>query len=167
MFRLILTLSTSILIGTSPASATHSYEEQAAAAELAKPMSRSAVYNLYSNKTWQWEHGSAYFGLGRLFTAFSNKNGKPSYAIGFWKLGLAGEMCFNATWAGKGYRVPKKTCFKHREADGVIYQQTPEGVWYAFKHSPALDSDEFQNLKAGNPASRDFHATRAKVLSRQ
>ena len=151
-----------ILSNGLPTGATHSYNEGLAEAEAAKPMSRSVLSRLYRNKTWQWKDGSAYFGFNR-FTAHTKSNGQENFAVGTWRATDKGEMCFTANWFGANYKVRKTSCFPHREANGTVYQQTPEGFWYVFKHSTPLVDDEYQKLKTGNVAVGEFMATRNRV----
>ena len=133
--------------------------------DSAKPMEAVQVYNLYSDKTWLWREGAAYFGPDGQFAAWSKKSGDPSYANGrWWASRTDGKLCFQATWRSAKTSTHALNCFEHRAIGDAIYQRAlPAGQWYKFRSSPSVATDECHALKDGDQASEKVDLLRACI----
>lgn len=114
----------------------------------ARTMTGVELYMLYSNKSWNWEHGAGRMeDEGRAFKAWSESGDSLIWATGRWIVTDDGLFCMKADWHTPTGTYPNKTCFKHRISDRTIYQKKePSGDWYVFRHAVPKDSDEFEKL---------------------
>ncbi|MGB3387608.1 MAG: DUF995 domain-containing protein [Pseudaminobacter sp.] len=121
--------------------------------ENARNLTAGEIYELYRDRSWQWEHGAGRMkASGRQFSAWVDGEAGKSWADGRWIITDTGRLCLDATWhTGQG-AFPAKTCFSHRAGEGRIYQKRePDGAWYVF-----LNSVHRQDNKAGDLVSEDL-----------
>ncbi|MHC1551591.1 DUF995 domain-containing protein [Phyllobacterium sp. K27] len=113
-----------------------------------RPMMAFEIYNLYKNKSWQWDKGAGYLkDEGRQFSAWAHGEKGATWAEGRWVITETGLMCLNATWHSEPGAFPAKTCFSHRIDNGTIYQKRePDGEWYIFRHPKSREDDEARKL---------------------
>jgi hypothetical protein len=127
-------------------------------AELAgaRAMTAFEIYELYKDKSWQWDNGAGHMtSAGRQFSAWVDDEKGKSWAEGRWVITETGWLCLNATWYSERGAFPAKTCFSHRIDNGVIYQKRePTGEWFVFRHSRPKDSDEAHKLVATDLVSQ-------------
>ena len=130
-----------------------------------RPLSASELLLLVKDRTWQWSEGAGrFFGDGRRFIAFSRGDDGPSYGEGRFRLTDSGRLCLVADWHTPAGAKKDKTCFLHKEADGVIYQRREgSGDWYPFKHSPVLDTDEYAKFTDKDLVSEEVAKIKAEV----
>lgn len=148
-------LASALLLNVLPANAAPKAPDWGAVPPASERLDAAQVVKIFSGKSWVWSDGAAYFAPDQHFIAYTGDGDARNWAEGSWKVTQNGRLCFTATWRSALYKGPATTCFGHRIAGGVIYQQKePGGVWYAFRHSPAQPDDEFQKLKSGDLASR-------------
>ena len=159
-------MSVLLLAGNAGAVAKPSVSQLAMSA---RPMSASAVRNLYAGHTWKWSTGGGYFsarkGAPYMFSpdrnklvAATRKGGTWSYAEGVWGTTDDGRMCMSARWTTANFPMssPAVTCFLHREKNGVIYQKRAlGGDWYVFRHNPPQSGDEANKLVRGDLVSKE------------
>jgi hypothetical protein len=130
----------------------------------ATPLSAYELMTLYAGKSWQWAAGAAYFAEeGRVFTAWSTEDGAPTYATGTWKVTDSGRLCLIATWTNASGAYPTETCFNHAAVSGVIYQGSPKGEWYPFRHRTVEEEDEYAKFVDGDIVASDLAAIRRQV----
>lgn len=152
----ILTLITAVVGGLSMSASAGSAAQELAGVDMAKPLSNSEIYRIYSHNSWMWKDGAGYFAVSkRQFKAWSGKGSNASVGTGIWFITDPGKLCMRATWYEKGTSSPATTCFSHRGKDGVIYQRRePDGDWYIFKHAPTRKGDEITKFRRGDYVSR-------------
>ncbi len=121
-----------------------------------RPMMAFEIYNLYKNRSWQWDNGAGHMtDEGRQFTAWSDGQTGESWAEGRWVITDTGLLCLKATWHSKQGAFPAKTCFSHRIGEGTIYQKRePDGEWYVFRHTEAHEDDEARKLVSADLVSQ-------------
>ena len=130
-----------------------------------QPLTAVELFTLVKGRSWQWSDGAGRFSdEGRLFTAFTRSKYGATYAEGRYRLTDDGRLCFIATWHGAGGEGDATTCFLHKQADGVIYQRREEsGDWYAFKHTPLRESDEYAKFTKEDLVSLELAKIKAEL----
>lgn len=121
---------------------------------------------LYSDRTWLWKDGAAYFGqTGRPLRAWTSAPDSASVAEGRWLVTNDGKMCMEVAWRSKSYKgKQQRTCYGHRIKDGAIEQRKePNGEWYSFKRAPEDPSDEYRKFEAGDTKGAQFEETRKLI----
>lgn len=87
----------------------------------------------YSDKTWKWENGHAYFAPDGTFQAAV---GRKQSATGKWYGVKGGKICFKAEWTSDAGSGPAKKCWKHvADEDKQIWQAPLEGS-FVLKWAP-------------------------------
>lgn len=67
--------------------------------EGARRMTAGEIYDLYRDKSWQWDSGAGRMvGADRQFSAWTDGETGKSWAEGRWIITETGWMCLNATW---------------------------------------------------------------------
>lgn len=167
-FRTITAIVCALTWVSTPATAARASEQPGT-----RPMMAFEIYNLYKNKSWQWDDGAGHMtDAGRQFSAWADGEKGESWAEGRWVISETGLLCFNATWHSKQGSFPAKSCFSHRVGHGTIYQKRePDGEWYVFRHTEARENDEASKLISADLVSqkRDSIKTAlgAEQLSKQ
>lgn len=146
-------------------------KNSAAVEAAAKPEAAPTAFELqllYSDRTWNWKNGAAYFGLDRRLQAWTAGQDKPAVAEGRWLVTDTGKMCMELAWRSKTYTTkPQRTCYSHRIESGNIEQRKdPDGEWYDFKHAKDDPADEHKKFEAGNTKGTQFDETRKLVDSK-
>lgn len=120
--------------------------------EGSRPLTATEVEELFSGRTWNWQAGGGYFAPDHEFRAWSRDEfRRPGYAIGRWRATDAGLLCFEAPWRFAGNRNFDESCFRHRVADGTIYQRAePAGSWFVLRSDPPRQDDAGQALVPGD-----------------
>lgn len=151
-----MTLITAVACGLSLNVSAGLAAQATSGADMAKPLSSSEIYRIYSHNSWMWKDGAGYFAVSkRQFKAWSGKGSKASAGQGIWFITDPGKLCLRATWHEKGTSFPATTCFSHRGKNGVIYQRRePDGDWYIFKHAQTRKGDEITKFRRGDYVSR-------------
>ena len=149
---------------------------QAANEKNAKPAEAAAtvptafeLQRLYTDRTWLWKDGAAYFGqTGRPFRAWTSGQDSASVAEGRWLVTKDGKMCMDAAWRSKSYKgKQQRICYSHRVRGGTIEQRKdPDGDWYSFKRSPEDLSDEYRKFEVGDTKGAQFEQTRKLIDSK-
>ena len=124
---------------------------------------------LYSNRTWLWKDGAAYFGqAARPLRAWTSGQDSASVAEGRWLVTKDGKMCMEVAWRTKSYKgKPQRTCYSHRVRGGAIEQRKdPDGAWYSFKRTPEDLSDEYRKFEVGDTKAAQFEETRKLIDSK-
>jgi len=124
---------------------------------------------LYTDRTWLWKDGAAYFGqIGRPLRAWTSGQDSASVAEGRWLVTKDGKMCMDVAWRSKSYKgKQQRTCYSHRIVGGAIQQRKdPDGVWYSFKRTPEDPSDEYQKFEVGDAKGAQFEETRKLIDSK-
>jgi len=104
------------------------------------------VISLYSDKTWPWSKGHAYFGPAGQFQATT---GPQDSATGRWYATSNGKLCFAGEWTSGSTSTPSKRCWQHvRDSDGQLWQ-APVGGTGQRSNWTRFDSAEM--LIDGNP----------------
>jgi hypothetical protein len=162
-------LSALLLAGSAAAvSKPKPVDETAKLAEAASPMKADALVKLYAGRTWKWKTGGGFLSAEasnswfvpadwKRFAAWSRQGRRWSYGEGSWFATNDGKLCLHALWTDEDWRSSARTCFLHREKDGVIYQKrSVGGRWYVFSHNPAEVTDEARKLIAGDRVSQEL-----------
>jgi len=164
----VLMVFTSLLVGSAiDSKAEHKDGNIAEIVEEAKAMTGREVHRMFYGKTWVWDNesvvGGGYFGPFLKFIAHTRQQVGSNYAAGHWSATPKGELCFTAVWVAKRTASRSKTCFAHRKKDGTVYQRTPKGVWYVFKHKQPEDDDQFLRLLKGDLVTKSYRITKKLV----
>jgi hypothetical protein len=98
------------------------------------------LVDLYSDKTWEWENGHAYFAPDGTFQAAV---GPDESAEGKWYGVKDGKICFKATWTNEAGSGPAKKCWKHVADDQKrLWQASLDGgftlKWAPFDYTEQL-----------------------------
>lgn len=111
-------------------------------------MTAGEIYELYRDKSWQWDDGAGRMtGADRKFSAWADGGKGKSWAEGRWVITETGRMCLKATWHTEQGAFPAKTCFSHRIGNGAIHlMREPDGEWFMFRHAKIRDDDEANKL---------------------
>jgi cell division septation protein DedD len=127
------------------------------AAESMTRLEPGEVHQLYSGKTWLWDHGAAYLAPNSTFEAWSGADEQArTYAQGRWYATDTGEMCYQAMWYVQNKGTEEKACFSHAKLGDTIYQKkVPDGEWYVFKRDAATLSESISRFVAGNQVSSE------------
>ena len=135
-------LMTIVMLGT----ATHAEELSAERYNV----DNDWLEKLYSDKTWEWENGHAYFAPDGTFQAAigSNQSG-----VGTWYSAGKGKICFRAKWTSPDGPGPIKKCWKHAGDDQKRLWQAPLDGGFRLKWE--LFNNEEQ-LKPGNVYKSKF-----------
>lgn len=148
-------------------------DETAKLAEAASPMKADALEKLYAGRTWKWKTGGGFLSAEasggwfvpdewKRFAAWSRQGRRWSYGEGSWFTTNSGKLCLHALWTDEDWRTSARTCFLHREKNGVIYQKPSiGGKWYVFSHNPAQATDEARKLVAGDRVSKELARMKA------
>lgn len=89
-------------------------------------VSQDWLTETYSNKTWPWENGHAYFAPDGTFEAVV---GRSQSAEGEWYTASGGKVCFRAIWKSGASKNPAKKCWKHAtDGKSLIWQAPLEGA---------------------------------------
>lgn len=128
----------------------------------AKAMTATELYNLYRDKSWQWNDGAGLMQAdGRRFTAWAGSGNKATWAEGRWTVNDNGRLCFKARWHSSSGAAPARTCFRHKRLGDTIYQKRePSGEWYIFKHATVAEGDEFNKLVSRDLVSLNLYEIR-------
>lgn len=167
-------LSALLLAGNATAaSKPKPVDETAMLAAAASPMKADALVRLYAGRTWKWKTGGGFFFADaskgwfvpadwKQFAAWSRQGHKWSYGEGSWYATNGGKLCLHALWTDEKWRSTARTCFLHREKNGVIYQKRSiGGRWYVFSHNPAQANDEVSKLLEGDRVSKELARMKA------
>lgn len=125
--------------------------------EGTRPMTAGEIYELYKDKSWQWDDGAGRMtgGADRTFSAWTDGEEGKSWAEGRWIITETGRMCLNATWHTEHGAFPAKTCFSHRIGNGAIHlMREPDGEWFMFRHAEIRDGDEANKLVSADLVTR-------------
>jgi hypothetical protein len=166
MFLLALCGQT-VLSGTAHAAATK--DSGPAEADTATVPTAYELQLLYSDRTWMWKDGAAYFGrIGRPLRAWTSRQDSASVAEGRWLVTNDGKMCMDLAWRSKGYTGEQhRTCYSHRiQGENIEQRKDPDGEWYNFKRSPEDTSDEHRKFEAGDTKGAQFEEARKLVDSK-
>jgi hypothetical protein len=131
----------------------------------AQVMSAVELYMLYRNKSWQWPDGSGRMQSdGRRFTAWAGSGLSSTWADGRWTVTDRGRLCFEAKWHSMSGVYPNKTCFRHKQHRGTIYQKRePSQTWYVFKDPPPTEGGEFSKLVSQDLVSSELERIRSAI----
>ena len=131
----------------------------------AKPLSAIELFMLVKDRSWTWaDGGGRFFDKDRRFLAFTRTKDGASFGEGRYLVTDSGRLCLLAAWHGAAATTEARTCFLHRQAGGVIYQRREEGGdWYAFKHTPLLDTDEYAKFTREDLVSGEFAKVKAEI----
>ena len=168
MRRLALVLCT--LFGFVGASANLAISQQtdvANAVKRAKPVPTGQLFDLFVNRTWNWDDGGGFFQAAeRKFVGWSGKGAEGNHASGVWYLPGRGRLCMRADWTGQYGTFKEVTCFEHREDETQIYQRKlPDGEWYVFAERDENGAFNNKSLVAGNRTTTQI--ARNEAYSRQ
>ncbi|CUH87930.1 hypothetical protein PH5382_01859 [Phaeobacter sp. CECT 5382] len=110
-----------------------------------RPVSGESVIEIYSGKTWIWEHGGSYWGRDGSFRGLWKET---NVGIGKWYATSKGKLCYEATWYGAKDSPGEdiKRCWRHVvDSEGAIWKQNMDTKdWYR----PTKEFSE--RLQAGN-----------------
>ncbi|MBZ9741237.1 MULTISPECIES: DUF995 domain-containing protein [unclassified Mesorhizobium] len=154
---------------THAAAAKDSAPAKADSAIVATPAIVPTAYELqllYTDRTWIWKNGAAYFAKdNRRLEAWTSGQDSASVAEGRWLVTEDGKMCTELAWRSKSYKgKPKRTCYSHQIKDGAIEQRKdPDGEWYSFKRTPEDPSDEYRKFEPGNTKAAQFEEARKLI----
>lgn len=164
-FRMIPTVACVVACIIAPAIAAPS---QAPEQPGTRSMTAFEIYQLYKNKSWQWDDGAGHMtGAGRQFSAWVDSEKGKSWAQGRWII-ETGLLCLDATWHSKQGAFPAKTCFSHRIGNGTIYQKRePDGEWYVFRHAEARKDDEAHKLVSTDLVSQQRESIKTALGTAQ
>lgn len=115
------------------------------------------VTQFFSDQTWDWGNGHAYFGPDGTFEAalVPGQSGE-----GKWYVKEDGKLCFKGTWKSPAGTGPAKKCWRHlRDKQGRLWQAPLDG-WFKMKWS--LFDPEVQ-LTPGNINKSKFEYASGKV----
>lgn len=102
------------------------------------PIAQDWLSQAFSNKTWEWDDGHAYFGPDGDFQAVV---GRTQSAKGEWYTAPGGKVCFKAEWSSGNTAAPAKKCWKHVADEQKQVWQAPleGGLWYNFSRFDPRD----------------------------
>ncbi len=112
---------------------------------------------LYSDKTWVWDDGHAYFAPDGRFQAAVWPD---QSAEGTWYGAKDGKICFNALWTSKAGSGPAKKCWKHVVDDQKQLWQAPLDGWFVLKWA---SFDYREQLITGNIHESKFNYANGKT----
>src|SRR5690606_1700963 len=117
-----------------------------------RPLTAEEIEEIYSGHTWTWDPGAAYFAPDHGLRAWSlDELGRAGFATGEWSATDDGLLCFEAGWRFPGQRTRGESCFRHRIAEGRIYQrEEPAGAWYIFRSTPEHPDNPSRKLVPGD-----------------
>ncbi|WP_287246281.1 DUF995 domain-containing protein [Mesorhizobium sp.] len=166
-FRMLTAVAWAVSCIAAPAFASSS--QVSVLPEGARRMTAGEIYDLYRDKSWQWDSGAGRMvGANRHFSAWTDGETGQSWAEGRWIITETGWMCLNATWHSEQGVFPAKTCFSHRIDNGTIYQKRePGGEWYAFRNAEVHQDDEASKLVSTDLVSRQLDAIKAALGAAQ
>ncbi len=121
-------------------------------------LSPGEVRKTYSDHTWIWGTGGAYFEPDGKFIAVAGEGESVNIATGRWLVTTGGRLCFDAYWSALKYTAAKAlTCFNHAEFKGQIYQaKGMSGKWYTIKSATPKAYDMLNQVVAGDQVSCKF-----------
>ena len=131
----------------------------------ARNMSPDKVRQIYSEHTWDWDTGGAYFAKDGTFYATSGAGETLSTAAGRWLVTPGGRLCFFADWLTKNSVSRNvKTCFNHAEYKGQYFQaKDMSGKWYVIKSAKPQSNDMVNKIKSGDKVACQFLASEKKL----
>lgn len=131
----------------------------------ARNMNPFKVRQIYSEHTWVWGTGGAYFAKDGTFYATSGKGDALSTAAGRWLVTPGGRLCFFADWSNKTKVFQNvKTCFNHAEYKRQYFQAKDiSGKWYVIKSVKPKSNDMFNMIKSGDKVACRFLASEKKL----
>ena len=113
------------------------------------------IAKAFTNVTWDWSHGAAYFGRGGKFMS----HWKESISDGKWYVTNKGSVCVEVTWRTKDDTGQHKTCWRYVvDKDGQLWQRhgnVDKEEWYKFY-------PEKRHVK-GNQLKRDYNRKKRKA----
>lgn len=135
------------LVLASGVGAAHS---QQSVPQDAQPLGSSELRELYSDRTWEWEDGAAYFAPDGDFQAVTA--GGDTEATGSWNTRSGGRVCFRGIWRSEGSEEDLTHCFEHVAADGKIWQRraTPGAAWTVFRSADDDANEVYASFEQGD-----------------
>ncbi|MBW8298651.1 MAG: DUF995 domain-containing protein [Hydrogenophaga sp.] len=154
-----IALASTIALGVRPVCA------QEALPSDAEPLTAVELFMLVEDHSWKWSEGAGrFFNKDRRFLAFTRAKDGASFGEGRFLVTDSGRLCLVATWHGAAASNEARTCFLHKQADGVIYQRRePSGDWYVLKHSPVRETDEYAKFTKEDLVSEEFLKLKAEM----
>jgi hypothetical protein len=117
----------------------------------AEPLSSAELTELYSDRTWKWEDGAAYFAPDGEFHAVTGEERERTEATGTWTTRNQGRLCFRGIWRSPDATRDLTHCFTHVEADGTIYQrEEPDRPWTVFRSPEESTADVYASFEEGD-----------------
>lgn len=160
VLRIILLI---VLVGANVSG--FAYAESKILPKQARNMSPAKVRQIYSDHTWHWETGGAYFAKDGSFYAATGSGATLSTAAGRWLVTPGGRLCFIADWSMKsGLFRNVKSCFNHAEYNGQYFQAKGlSGNWYVIKSAKHKSDDMLNKIKTGDQVACQFLASEKKL----
>lgn len=151
------------LLAASPAPPATATEDVAAIAAAGRVLTRFELRKLYSDQTWYWKDGAAYFRPNQMFEAWVKGGAETTYGEGTWSVNDDGQICIRATWHTLSEDTTAFTCYVHRVNNGVYQRELPRGSWYLFGHIPVRAGDEASRLEPGDHVSSEYQRAKRYV----
>lgn len=126
-------------------------------AASARPLSITELLDLYSDKTWAWRDGGAYYSPQARYAAYTSGPGNEYFSTGMWYAKLGGQLCVTSRWVSAEYKAlpSREECLDHRILGNRIFQKNRHGVWYIFKDRDQPANDEWAHFKDGDQISAE------------
>ncbi len=136
--------------------------------KLARNMTPGMVRNIYSDHTWRWDKGGAYFAKDGTFLATTGSGKDRSTAAGRWLVTPGGRLCFRADWSQQtGLYRNVMTCFNHAAYKGHYYQAKGlSGKWYIIKSGTHKITDMLNKIVPGDQVACQFLAAEKKLKNK-
>lgn len=130
-----------------------------------RPLTAVEIFMLIKDRSWRWSEGAGrFFDKERRFLAFTRGKDGPKYGEGRFLVTDGGRLCLISTWHEPASTSDARTCFLHKQADGIIYQRREAGGdWYAFKHTPLLETDEYAKFTKEDLVSEELAKIKAEI----
>lgn len=152
------------LIAATPMPSAKSKEPIAAAAMSGRVLTDTELLGIFSDRTWYWKDGAAYFQQNRRFKAWVNAGAETTYGAGSWSVSNNGQLCIRATWYSLSGNTKTFTCYDHRIGSAIYQRELPRGHWYLFSHIPPRAGDEIKKLAKGDHVSAEYLRARRYVI---
>lgn len=157
--RIAVALASAIFVGVPCASAQETSPDEG------RPLTAAEIFMLIKDRSWQWPEGAGrFFEKDRRFLAYRRGADGASYGEGRYRLTDDGRLCLVTAWHSAAETAEATTCFLHRQADGVIYQRREDGgEWYALKHTPLLDTDEYAKFTSEDLVTEELQKVKSEI----
>lgn len=152
------------VIAAAPARSASAKNPVATAALSGRVLTKRELWKIYSDRTWHWKNGAAYFKPSQLFQAWSQNGADVSYAVGSWSVSNNGQLCIRATWHFVSGRKNIFTCYVHRIKKAIYQRELPRGSWYLFGHTPPRPGDEMSKLERGDHIASEYLKIKQYVI---